>query len=397
MSTLLHFTVTCPSCGSEFPVDPDRVPVGGVPAICSTCLRVFRVEVTEAAGAEEPFLPAAEPSLETTDAAAGWEVPEAGDLLESTEPEVAAPEGEGTAGDLELPGQEEASPVMGALDVEVPELVEPEALGGPGEGREGAADVVEAATDDLDVAALELEGWDVGEADVVDRDLDAQDLEAHDEGADLDVAAEGDAEIGSAWAGPADLAAPEEDLEGMEIETIPEEALLDPGIPPVDEAPPEAPAAEQGSAPVEGGAALAEEVSAPAEEGSSPAEEGSSPAEGAPTPAEAGAVAPSPEVEGGTLSRGMARFGRRDPRERARRLARVLVSDMITYHPARYEEGLENGTLRELFEEEVDKSWKEFVDQVGEELAESSHDFVDALNEILARGETLYQGPGRPR
>ncbi len=357
MSTLLHFTVTCPSCGSEFPVDPDRVPVGGVPAICSTCLRVFRVEVTEAAGAEEPFLPAAEPSLETTDAAAGWEVPEAGDLLESTEPEVAAPE----------------------------------------EGREGAADVVEAATDDLDVAALELEGWDVGEADVVDRDPDAQDLEAHDEGADLDVAAEGDAEIGSAWAGPADLAAPEEDLEGMEIETIPEEALLDPGTPPVDEAPPEAPSAEQGSAPVEGGAALAEEVSAPAEEGPAHAEEGSAPAEGAPTAAEAGAVAPSPEVEGGTLSRGMARFGRRDPRERARRLARVLVSDMITYHPARYEEGLENGTLRELFEEEVDKSWKEFVDQVGEETAESSHDFVEALNEILARGQDLYRGPGRPR
>lgn len=105
---------------------------------------------------------------------------------------------------------------------------------------------------------------------------------------------------------------------------------------------------------------------------------------------------PSVEPVSGTLSAAAARFGRRSPSDRARRLARVLVSDMITYHPARYEEARENGTLAESFSEEIDKSWKEYVDQVGDELAESTDFFVEALNEILARGERIFEGTGRP-
>ena len=83
-------------------------------------------------------------------------------------------------------------------------------------------------------------------------------------------------------------------------------------------------------------------------------------------------------------------FGKRDPHEKARRLARVLVSDMITYNPDRHASALAHGTLREDFEEEIDKSWTEYVEQVGTELAESTSYWTDALNDILARGESLF-------
>lgn len=83
-------------------------------------------------------------------------------------------------------------------------------------------------------------------------------------------------------------------------------------------------------------------------------------------------------------------FGKRDPHERAQRLARVLVSDMIAYHPDRHRRSLEEGTLKGDFEEEIDKSWNEYVDQVGQELADSTAYFTDALNEILAKGESVF-------
>ena len=38
-------------------------------------------------------------------------------------------------------------------------------------------------------------------------------------------------------------------------------------------------------------------------------------------------------------------FGKRDPKDKARRLARVLVSDMIMYNPERHERALASGTL----------------------------------------------------
>ena len=83
-------------------------------------------------------------------------------------------------------------------------------------------------------------------------------------------------------------------------------------------------------------------------------------------------------------------FGRQDPHDRARRLARVLVSDMITYNPERHRKALEEGTLQTEFEEEVERSWEEYVEQVGSELAEGTRYFQDALNELLARGRSVY-------
>ncbi len=83
-------------------------------------------------------------------------------------------------------------------------------------------------------------------------------------------------------------------------------------------------------------------------------------------------------------------FGQRTPEQKAKRLARVLVSDMISYNPELHQKALERGTLEEDFEEEIEKSWEEYVEQVGEELADSTNFWTEALNEILAEGEEVF-------
>ena len=83
-------------------------------------------------------------------------------------------------------------------------------------------------------------------------------------------------------------------------------------------------------------------------------------------------------------------FLRADPSQRARRLARALVSDLVAYHPQKREEGLREGTLRQLFREEIKKSYEEYVEQVGREQAEAAPHFQDALNDILAGGRRLF-------
>jgi len=92
----------------------------------------------------------------------------------------------------------------------------------------------------------------------------------------------------------------------------------------------------------------------------------------------------------GAVATAAPSFGRRDPHERAGRLARVLVSDMIAYHPDRHSQSLQNETLASDFEEEIEKSWNEYVQQVGQDLAESTPYWRDALNQVLARGQELF-------
>lgn len=79
-----------------------------------------------------------------------------------------------------------------------------------------------------------------------------------------------------------------------------------------------------------------------------------------------------------------------DPAQKARRLARALVSDLVAYNPQKREEGLRAGTLKELFRDEIRKSWQEYVEQVGATIAESTPHFQDALNDILAGGRRVF-------
>jgi predicted Zn finger-like uncharacterized protein len=94
------------------------------------------------------------------------------------------------------------------------------------------------------------------------------------------------------------------------------------------------------------------------------------------SPASAGAEAPA--------------FGPQDPRTRARRLARALVSDIKVYNRDRWEQSTLAGTLRTEFRQEILKSWDEYVEQVGEEMAKRTPYFRDALNDILANGGRVF-------
>jgi len=106
------------------------------------------------------------------------------------------------------------------------------------------------------------------------------------------------------------------------------------------------------------------------------------------TPAPAAPAAPEPRKTGPL--RPVNPFLVQDPRQKARRLARALISDMLVYHPEKRQQGIRDGTLPQLFRDEIEKSWLEYVEQVGKEMADSTPFWTDALNEILAGGKKLF-------
>lgn len=66
------------------------------------------------------------------------------------------------------------------------------------------------------------------------------------------------------------------------------------------------------------------------------------------------------------------------------------MSDLVAYFPQKRDEGVRDGTLKQLFKEEIQKSYEEYEAQVGREFAESTTHFRDALNEILANGQQVF-------
>ena len=87
---------------------------------------------------------------------------------------------------------------------------------------------------------------------------------------------------------------------------------------------------------------------------------------------------------------GAIRFGRRSAEDKARSLARSLVSDLIAYNPEKHKEALAAGTLQEVFSEEIDKSLKEYQEQVEPEVMAQGTFFNDALNSILAEEQSIF-------
>jgi hypothetical protein len=98
----------------------------------------------------------------------------------------------------------------------------------------------------------------------------------------------------------------------------------------------------------------------------------------------------TPSTGDGGARRPLNPFLSKDPNQRAKRLARALVSDIITYNPAKHAEGLRDGTLKQLFREEIKKSFEEYIAQVGQQLAESTTYFQEALNEVLGAGKKIF-------
>ncbi|HEY0809153.1 MAG TPA: hypothetical protein VGD49_03290, partial [Longimicrobiales bacterium] len=106
--------------------------------------------------------------------------------------------------------------------------------------------------------------------------------------------------------------------------------------------------------------------------------------ERAPTPqSETTASAPAPTPKRGS-------FRNQDPSARAERLARALVSDIVAYNKEKLKQTRGAAALRTEFREEIRKSWEEYVEQVGLDLAKNTPYFRDSLNELLAKGEKVF-------
>jgi hypothetical protein len=82
---------------------------------------------------------------------------------------------------------------------------------------------------------------------------------------------------------------------------------------------------------------------------------------------------------------------RLDPaHDRARRLARVLISDIVVYNQAALDRARAEGTLATAFGAEISKAWELYKSKVSSEVAASTTFFKDALNEILGEGEKIF-------
>ena len=106
-----------------------------------------------------------------------------------------------------------------------------------------------------------------------------------------------------------------------------------------------------------------------------------------PAPAPVPTPAPAPAATAGVRR---PSFRNQDPQARAQRIARALVSDIVAYNKDKLTTTLDAGTLRNEFREEIRKSWEEYVEQVGLDMAKSTPYFRDSLNEILAKGQKVF-------
>jgi predicted Zn finger-like uncharacterized protein len=419
MSTTL--TIECPACATTFPVDPAKIPAGGARTECTVCHTPFRVDDPAGEAAYEASPDSWDDSgadvVEHSSEAivAVDEVVTVWDAEAPAEDVEAIPDqgvGEVDAGQAAWEGEEDVDAVWAPeSDVEAEELaadVEAAAddfadrdewgVEAEGEGAEVAESVsedglhvLEETQGDADVAFSEMSEPMDGLAGVEDaasgevEDVPLADGIVTDQWSELvseetsgfEEAAEADS-----WGGGADE-------EGWVVETEDEGVTLsdlDLDVERLDTVEDQVRAAREESGPfgmadsadaafvtdaeedlLGGGEVVLPEDALEAEGGVAQVG-GDGPAETEVTE-EAEAVAADEGAGEGQDAEEVFQFGRRDPHDKARRLARVLVSDMITYNPERHEEALAHNRLKEDFEEEIDKSWAEYVEQVGPEIA----------------------------
>ncbi len=77
-------------------------------------------------------------------------------------------------------------------------------------------------------------------------------------------------------------------------------------------------------------------------------------------------------------------------KERAKRLARVFVSDILEYNREKRDKALAEGKLMSVLGPEIKKGWEGYKEKVGADIKESSDYFREALNNILADGQRIF-------
>ncbi len=75
----------------------------------------------------------------------------------------------------------------------------------------------------------------------------------------------------------------------------------------------------------------------------------------------------------------------RDPHERAKRLARLIVSDIIIYNQDKIVEGIKQDTLFDLLKEDIEVGRAYYEKNIDPAVAEHSDYFNHALVDILIK------------
>ena len=76
-----------------------------------------------------------------------------------------------------------------------------------------------------------------------------------------------------------------------------------------------------------------------------------------------------------------------NPEERAERLARLIVEEIILYNKVRIKEGIENDTLFDLLDKDISAGRRYYDDNVSPDLPPQSNYFNQALVDLLVRGQ----------
>ncbi|OGB90736.1 MAG: hypothetical protein A3H39_09175 [candidate division NC10 bacterium RIFCSPLOWO2_02_FULL_66_22] len=76
---------------------------------------------------------------------------------------------------------------------------------------------------------------------------------------------------------------------------------------------------------------------------------------------------------------------RKDPHERAKRLARLIVGDIVLYNQGKIAEGIKNDTLFQVLEKELEVGRKYYEKNVDPAVAAQTDYFNLALVDILVK------------
>jgi hypothetical protein len=76
---------------------------------------------------------------------------------------------------------------------------------------------------------------------------------------------------------------------------------------------------------------------------------------------------------------------RKDPHERAKRLARLIVGDIVLYNQDKIAEGIKNDTLFQVLEKELEVGRKYYEKNVDPSVAAQTDYFNLALVDILVK------------
>lgn len=79
-------------------------------------------------------------------------------------------------------------------------------------------------------------------------------------------------------------------------------------------------------------------------------------------------------------------------KEAAKRLARTIISDMITYNSSKLREGLKNDNVLEIFEKQLEQGRSYYRSKVSEDVIEVDMFYDLAIVDVMVHQATLLKG-----